>query len=201
MPAPAPRREHLRVEHDALPDPRAWARPPSPFAGPLRRIALFAAAALVVLSLSGLAVRAVLGRVRSAARSDPLAGLPALAVEGEREPPAKRMLTPEERAELDRSWIGSETIAPRDAVLDRASGDEVAPFHGFGVDVETAPTGARVLVNGVEVGTAPIVASVRCAPGERVEVRAERGRARGHAQTACRQDALVRVKIALGVPR
>jgi PEGA domain-containing protein len=197
MSAPAPRREHLRADPDALPDPRSFASSPSPLAGSLWRIALFAAAAVAALALSGVAVRAVAGRVRRAAPPDLISRLPPLAVEGEREAPEKRALTPEEMVELNRSWIGSETIAPRDAAVDRATGEEIAPFEGFAVDVETTPEGARVAVNGADVGTAPIVAAVRCAPGERVEVRAERGRARGRAVTACRKDALVRLRIAL----
>src|SRR6266542_2559624 len=144
MSSPSPRREHLRVDPDALPDPRAWASPPSPFAGPLRRLVLYGAVAVAVLALSAVALRSVAGRARSLAPAGVFSALPPLAVEGEREAPAKRVRTPEEIAELNRSWVGSETIAPRDAVVDRGSGEEVAPFQGFGVDVETAPAGARV---------------------------------------------------------
>ena len=115
-----------------------------------------------------------------------------------RSPPAKRALTPQEIADLNRSWVGSETIAPRDAQLDRATGEHVAPFQGFGVDVETTPAGARITVSGVEVGTSPIVSSVPCEPGEEVVVVAERAKQSGRAVTRCRKDALVKVRIALG---
>jgi PEGA domain len=195
--------DHLRVDPDRLPDPRALAAARSGFSGPVRRIVLFAVSAVVALSLGAFTLRGVLQRVRAgAAAPEILARLPALAVEGVPggDAPAKRaerVATPEERAELEKSWIGSETIAPRDGARDGATGEEVAPFQGFAVDVETSPSGARVLVDGADVGASPILATVKCAAGATVDVRAERGSARGRAVTRCRGDAVVKVKIAL----
>jgi hypothetical protein len=198
--------DHLRIDPDRLPDPRALARAGSAFSGPVRRIVLFAASAVIALSLGAFALRGVLQRVRAGATApEILARLPALAVEGVAEGDARRraerVATPEERAEFEKSWIGSQTIAPRDGARDRASGEEVAPFQGFAVDVETSPSGARVLVDGADVGASPILATVKCAPGAPVEVRADRGGLRGRAVTRCRADAVVKVRVDLSRAR
>src|SRR5919198_1011861 len=136
MSAPPPRiREHLRTNPDALPDPKLWAGGRSPFGGAVRRIVLFGAAGGAALALSVVAVRTVLHRAPGTAADGPSERASPLAAD-ERRAPAKRALTPQEIADLNRSWVGSETIAPRDAQLDRATGEHVAPFQGFGVDVE-----------------------------------------------------------------
>jgi hypothetical protein len=85
-----------------------------------------------------------------------------------------------------------ESLTPRDAKVDRATGERVAPFHGFGVSVDSTPGGARVLAGGVELGETPLVASIACEPGATVVVRVEKaGFGAWSARTRCRRDALV----------
>jgi hypothetical protein len=93
---------------------------------------------------------------------------------------------------------GGRILAPLSLARDAASGEEVAPFSGFAVSVETEPPGALVSVDGVARGEAPAFAGVACAPGDRVVVRAEaRGRAPAAAETTCRADALVKLTLRL----
>jgi hypothetical protein len=95
-------------------------------------------------------------------------------------------------AERDgRDLRGSLTLAPRAARTD-TSGERIAPFHGFGVSVDSSPSGARVLAGGVELGETPLTASVRCERGEKVAVRVEKPGFRAWTGlTRCRTDALV----------
>ena len=201
MRPPPPRRAPLRVDPGALPDPAAWREPRSPYGGAIRRVLLFGGGAVLLLAASGVALRAITRRAASvsaaSAPAELLGRLPGLAAEGEREKPAPRVLSGEEIADLQRSWIGSETIAPREAVVDAATGERVRPFQGFAVEVETAPAGARIEVNGVAVGDSPILATIRCEPGERLSVRATAGRTEGRASTRCRKDAVVTMRLAL----
>jgi len=44
------------------------------------------------------------------------------------------------------------------------------PTRGFMLDVTSVPEGGRVFVDGVDRGTAPIVANVACTEGQRVTI-------------------------------
>jgi hypothetical protein len=96
-----------------------------------------------------------------------------------------------------RGLAGATTFAPRQART-TAEGERVAPFQGFGLSVESSPSGARLLVDGRDVGETPIVTTVDCAPGQEVEVRVER---RGHRAerraVRCRADALLELSVTL----
>ncbi|HSN91877.1 MAG TPA: hypothetical protein VLS93_11670 [Anaeromyxobacteraceae bacterium] len=93
---------------------------------------------------------------------------------------------------------GGQVLAPVAGERDATTGEEVVAFQGFAVSVETEPPGALVTVDGVPRGEAPAFAGVDCSPGEAVEVQAEaRGRAPVHVRTACRRDALVKLRLRL----
>jgi hypothetical protein len=113
------------------------------------------------------------------------------------EPAEPRHASPEELAALQKSWVGSASIAPRDDRLDPETGEQVGYFQGFGLQVDTAPAGARVLVNGEELGTSPLLTTVDCRPGDEVAVRAERSGAGAAVRTRCRKDTLVKLRLAL----
>jgi hypothetical protein len=99
--------------------------------------------------------------------------------------------------DAEKSWQHSSIIAGEDAVLD-ASGERVRRFEGFGVSVESRPPGAEVRVNGKALGETPLVASVDCTPGERVEVEVKKGsRAPVRQTTRCRKDQLVELSVEL----
>jgi hypothetical protein len=90
-----------------------------------------------------------------------------------------------------RDLRGHATLAPREARAD-ASGERVAPFHGFGVSVDSVPAGARVVADGAELGETPLTASVACQPGAPVALRVEKKGFRPWSrETRCRGDALV----------
>jgi hypothetical protein len=200
---PAPeRRERRIVDRDALPDPAVYMKSSRGHGGAMLRIIAIVVALVGGLAAAGFGARALLSRTRiaSVAALPQLEGLGASAgtAGGAREREAERpRLTPEQRAEYQKSWIGSESIAPRDDRVDRHTGERVAGFQGFGVSIDTAPPGARVLVNGQDLGTSPLLASVDCAAGDRVEVVAELGRRRGRAETRCRKDTLVKLSVDL----
>jgi hypothetical protein len=106
------------------------------------------------------------------------------------------------RSPRDRTVAGSvpggQVLAPLAAEREAGTGEEVAAFQGFAVSVETEPPGALVTVDGVARGEAPAFAGVDCAPGDAIEVRAEApGRAAVRVETACRQDALVKLRLRL----
>jgi hypothetical protein len=187
MTAPTRRTEHARLDRGTLPDPSLW-RDEARQRRMVWRIAILGAAALVAAGGSAWALSASVRRAASLrARAAPLldGSLPALAPGPAPERPAA---SPEELAALQRSWMGSESIAPRDAQVDGATGERVGAFHGFGVQVDGAE-GALVFAAGRELGTAPLLASVACQPGEPLEIRVERGgRAFSH-RTRCRKDA------------
>ena len=91
-----------------------------------------------------------------------------------------------------------QVLAPLAAERESGSGEEVAPFTGFAVSVESDPAGALVTVDGVPRGESPAFAGVDCVPGDRIEVRAEKpGFAPATSETACRADALVKVRLRL----
>lgn len=167
-------------------------------------LALAAAALIAVAAGSALALRALRGRagaVRRAAVGATAAlgrapGLDGAGADGARraEPPPA---SPAELAELQRSWVGSEMIAPRPERVDPASGETVLAFQGFGLQVDTTPPGARILVDGEEMGTSPLLTSVACRPGDAVQVRAELGGRATAAKTRCRKDLLVKLSLPL----
>ncbi len=96
-----------------------------------------------------------------------------------------------------RGWESVTVLAPRGARRDE-DGLETRPFQGFGVDVESEPAGARVLVGGADLGETPLVASVRCEVGSDVVVRVERAPLRAWERTVpCRADTLVRLRASL----
>ena len=199
------RRERLIVDRDALPDPSVWIG--SGGRGnraAVVRIVLAAAGLVAGVAFVAFGMGSTNARLAAVRAALPAAG----ALAGSGVPPARTALdpdappqatpiTPEALAELQRSWKGSETIAPRDARVDAATGERAKPFHGYGVSVETSPAGARVLVNGEDKGTTPLVATVDCVVGDPVEVVAEHGRRRGRVETRCRRDALVELAVPL----
>ncbi len=150
----------------------------------LRRIVVVAAALVLVLVGLGLVLRSVLGH--------PLAA-------GAREPAPDLRETSAALAEVTRdNWGKAEFIQPREEEIDRATGEAVLPFQGFGVSVESSPAAARVTVDGKEVGESPALASVDCRPGEEVRVRVEKASLRPHERTTrCRADKLVKLRVRL----
>lgn len=89
-------------------------------------------------------------------------------------------------------------LTPPEAHRDQRTGEEVAPFSGFAISVDTVPTGALVTVDGVARGEAPVLAGVDCPPGREIEIRADGDAGRAVARVACRADALVKVTLRLG---
>jgi hypothetical protein len=88
-------------------------------------------------------------------------------------------------------------LPPLEAEHDQRTGEDVAPFSGFAVSVETVPPGALVVVDGVARGEAPVLAGLDCSPGREIEIRAEAAGRRAAARVACRTDALVKVTLRL----
>jgi hypothetical protein len=88
-----------------------------------------------------------------------------------------------------------EPIQPR---ADAQTGEQVAPFSGFAVSVDTVPGGALVSVGGVPRGEAPVLAGLECSPGDQVEITAEKsGFAVARTTTLCRADTLVKLTVRL----
>lgn len=184
-----------RIDRDALPDPSLWVERQNPHGRAIRRVTLAAAALVAILAVSAFALRGVLhrvGRARGAALPV-LDGFPAARQPPEPERPP---VSPEELAALQRSWVDSQSIAPREDRVDPATSERVGAFQGFGLQIDGAQ-GARVLVNGEEMGTAPLLTTVDCHPGDEVEVRAVRGTERARATTRCRKDVLVKLRLSL----
>lgn len=183
-----------RVDRDALPDPSLWAQREHPHGRAIRRVVLISAALLGTLALSAFALRGVLERVRSARTT----ALPALEGLSPRPPqePERPPVSPEELAALQKSWVGSESISPRDDRTDPSTGERVGAFQGFGLQID-GPQGGRVFVNGEEMGTAPLLTTVDCKAGDTVEIRAVRGAESARATTRCRKDVLVKLSLSL----
>jgi hypothetical protein len=180
------------------------------------RFARWAALLVLPLVLAAVAIPRVLERLKTTRQAVPaaLAGTattpsgatgPAAAPEPPRHPeaPSTREIEAARAAEVEaarlkqRHLAASSTITPREAVV-TADGERVAPFQGFGLSVDSSPSGARVLVGGKEVGETPIVTSVDCAPGEEVEVGVEkRGLRPAHRTVRCRADALLELRVTL----
>jgi hypothetical protein len=90
-------------------------------------------------------------------------------------------------------------IHPLAIARDAATGEEIAPFSGFALSVETDPPGALVAVDGVVRGESPVFTGLACTPGTPIRVRAEKqGLPAREARTACRADTLVRLTLRLG---
>jgi hypothetical protein len=186
------------VDRSALPDPALFAPPRGSGRGALRRIGLVAAALVAMATFSALALPSLLSRVRSARSTAGIdAMLPSPRDIEVRGAPEERKVSPEELASLQKSWVGSQSYAPRSDRLDPATGERVGAFEGFGLTVDTEPQGASILVNGEELGTSPLLTTVDCAPGEEVRVEARRGRLRARTVTRCRADQLAKLRMAL----
>ncbi|HVP69180.1 MAG TPA: PEGA domain-containing protein [Anaeromyxobacteraceae bacterium] len=114
-------------------------------------------------------------------------------------------------AEIDAARVSAETAARiEQSNLSRADffapredhatsdGDHVAPFEGFGLSIASTPGGARVIVNGEEMGETPLVTTVDCEPGDSVEVVVrKRGFRASNRQVRCRKDSLLEIAVAL----
>ncbi len=88
-----------------------------------------------------------------------------------------------------------EPIRPR---ADAQTGEQVAPFSGFAVSVDTDPSGAVISVAGIPRGEAPVLAGVECEPGTRIAIAAEKkGFPIARTWTSCRRDALVKLTVRL----
>jgi hypothetical protein len=182
-----------------------------------RRVALWAAFLVLPLVLGALLLPRVAGWLRgggpAAAAPPSVEGLRALA--GAAADPAAAGAAPRPPAgpttgqieaareaevalaEAQRGWARTQTIAPREPARDEG-GDLVSPFEGFGLDVVTEPAGARVLVDGRDLGETPLLAAVPCRPGTTLEVVLERRGARRHRQAVrCRADTLLHLSVSL----
>jgi PEGA domain-containing protein len=106
--------------------------------------------------------------------------------------PAEPPREPPEAIDTDRY------IRPIETELEPGTGEQVAPFSGFAVSIETEPGDALVTVGGVERGESPVLAGVECTPGAKVPIRvAKPGFRPARASTVCRADALVKLTIRL----
>jgi hypothetical protein len=182
-----------------------------------RRLAIRAAFLVLPLVLAALALPRVVKLLRDGgapvmASSPSPKGLEALAgVRGEQpaeaaprppDGPTTAQIEAARDAELElaraqRGWASSRTMAPRAPRRD-AAGDLVSPFEGFGLSIETRPPGARVLVDGRDLGETPLLASVACRPGATLQLALERRGARPHRQAVrCRADELLHLAVEL----
>ncbi len=107
--------------------------------------------------------------------------------------PADRPHEPAEAVDTDRY------LRPFETAADPSTGEEIAPFSGFAVSVETEPPDALVTIAGVERGEAPVLAGIECKPGTKVAIRVEKpGFPAARTATTCRTDALVKLTVRLG---
>jgi hypothetical protein len=131
-------------------------------------------------------------------------GLAVLLARGFTGPRGERRVTMDEAVKAEKevaeALSKSEMVAPREAQVDPATGEQVTPFAGgFALSVDSRPDGARVLVNGQEVGETPLLAGVECKPGELLELRLEKRGAKPETRTTrCRKDAVVHLEFELG---
>jgi hypothetical protein len=111
--------------------------------------------------------------------------------------PGARRGVEEKRGEPAQEIDTSHYLAPIKTEA-AAEGEETAPFSGFAISVETEPPGGVVSIAGVPRGEAPVLAGVDCAPGAKLEVRAEKaGFAPARVRTTCRADTLVKLTVRL----
>lgn len=115
------------------------------------------------------------------------------------DPPPDLRETTEKLAKISReNWGGAEIYAPRGEEIDPVTGEATLPFYGFGVSVDTVPEGAKVFVDGREIGESPAVASVDCKPDSEVRIRIEKASFQPLEQTTrCRTDRILQLKIKL----
>jgi len=141
-----------------------------------RRVVLLAAALLALAVALALAGRSLLRSPESVARA-----------------------ANEDLARIEaKGWSRAEILSPNRERLDPETGEVTAPFQGFGISVDSTPAGARVLVDGGEMGDTPLVASMDCEPGREVEVRVEKAGYRAQRRAVrCRADTLVRFGVRL----
>ena len=91
-----------------------------------------------------------------------------------------------------------QVLDPLKPRADAQTGEQVAPFDGFALSIDTEPAGAVVTVGGVARGEAPVLAGLECSPGDRVEIAVEkRGFPPTRTWTTCRRDALVKLTVRL----
>lgn len=118
---------------------------------------------------------------------------------------AARLLRPsraERPSEPAQAIDTDEYLGPIAGNVEPGSGEEVAPFSGFAVSVETEPADALVTIAGVERGEAPVLAGVECRPGAKVAIRVVKpGFRPARAATLCRSDALVKLTVRLAAAR
>jgi hypothetical protein len=77
-------------------------------------------------------------------------------------------------------------------------GEELAPFAGFALSVDSDPPGAIVTVAGKVRGEAPVLADVSCSGTDKIDVRAEKAGYRPtRYQVQCRTDTLVKLTLQL----
>ncbi len=89
-------------------------------------------------------------------------------------------------------------LRPIETAADPRTGEEIAPFSGFAISVETEPPDALVTIAGVERGEAPVLAGIPCKPGAKVPIRVEKpGFRPARTATTCRTDALVKLTVRL----
>jgi hypothetical protein len=87
---------------------------------------------------------------------------------------------------------------PIETAADPRTGEEIAPFSGFAISVETEPPDALVTIAGVERGESPVLAGIACKPGAKVPIRVEMPGFRAvRTATTCRTDALVKLTVRL----
>jgi len=105
-------------------------------------------------------------------------------------------------ARLQQRNLEKSTIfAPREART-TPEGDRLAPFEGFGLSIGTTPAGARVRVNGDDVGETPIVTTVDCEAEQDVEVVVQKpGYQSSSRHVRCRSNALLEISVALSRPK
>lgn len=187
--------------------------------GSARRLAIWAGFLVVPLILGALLLPRIVRSLRGGATTGgaaaaPQGGLAALAGglasgQGQAEParrppdgPTTEQIEAARAAELELAraqagWKKTQTIAPREPTRD-AAGELTSPFQGFGLSVESTPEGARVVVDGRDLGETPLVTTVACRPGEAVAVLVERKGWRPHRQSVrCRADTLLTLPVEL----
>jgi hypothetical protein len=104
----------------------------------------------------------------------------------------------EELAKARSGWRKVEFMAPREGKA-AARGERVVPFQGFGLSIDSTPSGASVAVDGKVLGLTPLLTSLPCRPGDQIAVEVTlRPNRSGRRQIRCRADELVSVTIPLG---
>jgi hypothetical protein len=172
MPAMADRHHDRTLHQAAARSPELAAMLASKHDDPsqrYRRLALLVSGAAVSLGLLWIALSALPGASRPA---------------------------PEKRGEPAEEIDTSHYLSPLKTAA--SGGEEVAPFSGFAVSVDTDPPGGIVTIGGVPRGEAPVLANLECKPGAKVAIAAEKAGFRSaRAETTCRTDTLVKLTVRL----